>query len=312
MFLNHKIFITLSLTIPQSRRTMASNALSVQVTVYYNTFLLFLFENKKWYCLHGHSFSNFPAASLFPFGQMNLGTKDDLRGETFFCFFVFFWWDRSHDRHWQALREFATISAEDLAWSHRALGTVQRHFSCFVLQSRHAKEKKIVILESYEILHRDLLHRTATPAPGMLSEFKPKSTLGQWSENSFSALKALFRRTLWVNRGAGSLWEMFRAANGWGRGGTQSTAALEVKILVSTLSGTANDMLSHHLTAQREAGEKKWEKSCMWLFWPNIERLKLLYFFMNECNFICITPLGYQTASQTKRKIKIIQITNKN
>jgi len=70
--------------------------------------------------------------------------------------------------------------------------------------------------------------------------------LGEWSENCFFALKALFRGggVQWVGGGAGGLWEVFWTAHGRG---TQSTAALKVKVVMATLPGTANDTLGHHL-----------------------------------------------------------------
>lgn len=71
--------------------------------------------------------------------------------------------------------------------------------------------------------------------------------LGEWSENSFFALKALFRGggVLRVSGGAGCLWEAFWTAHGGGR--TQSTAALKMEILLPMLPGTAHHALSHHL-----------------------------------------------------------------
>lgn len=79
-----------------------------------------------------------------------------------------------------------------------------------------------------------------------------RSPLGERSENSFFALKALFRGgcVLWVSGGAGCLWEAFWTAHGGGQ--TQSTAALEMKILLSMLPGTARHALSHHLFKQHK------------------------------------------------------------
>lgn len=81
----------------------------------------------------------------------------------------------------------------------------------------------------------------------MPSEFWSKSLLGEWSENSFFALKALFRGrgVQWVGGGAGCLWEVFWTAHGRRR--TQRATALKVEILMATLPGTANDALGHHL-----------------------------------------------------------------
>lgn len=74
-----------------------------------------------------------------------------------------------------------------------------------------------------------------------------RSLLGERSENSFFALKALFRGGCvpWVSGGAGCLWEAFWTAHG--RGQTQSTAALKMKILLPMFPGTAHHALSHHL-----------------------------------------------------------------
>lgn len=88
----------------------------------------------------------------------------------------------------------------------------------------------------------------------------PSESWSEWSENGFSALEALFRGrgALWVSWRAGFLWVMFWAAHRWRRGGTQSTAALKMYVLVVPFPWTANDALGHHLATwkqrQRERG----------------------------------------------------------
>lgn len=76
---------------------------------------------------------------------------------------LFFGWERSHYRHWQAQSEFATISADDLARSHRALGDTD-HFSLPLLQS-HCENKSsfnagLMTLQTSAAQHRV----AATPA----------------------------------------------------------------------------------------------------------------------------------------------------
>lgn len=67
----------------------------------------------------------------------------------FFVLFccVFFGWKRSHYRHWQARSEFATISADDLARAHRALGDTD-HFGLPVLHL-HCENKSSLCWRSY-------------------------------------------------------------------------------------------------------------------------------------------------------------------
>lgn len=64
--------------------------------------------------------------------------------------FVCFWWERSHYRCWQALSGFATISADDLARSHRALREVWQHFSCILRlhRARHDLVKSEEFLQT--------------------------------------------------------------------------------------------------------------------------------------------------------------------
>lgn len=165
---------------------------------------------------------------------------------------LFFWWERSHYRHWQAQFEFATISADDLARSQRALGIQYATISVFLCCSHTVKINDLPILEESSITLQTStsVHSTVWlqhQHPEMPSEFWPKSLLREWSKNSFFALKDLFRGggVQWVGGAARCLWEVFWTAHGRGR--TQSTAALKVKILVATLPRTANDALGHHL-----------------------------------------------------------------
>lgn len=87
----------------------------------------------------------------------------------------------------------------------------------------------------------------------------PQSLLEEWSENRFFALEAVFGAggSPWVGGGAVFLGEMFWTAHGRGRGRAQSTAALQVKIPVVTVPGTADDVLSHHLVTAKAPRSKE-------------------------------------------------------
>lgn len=73
---------------------------------------------------------------------------------------LFLWWERSHYRYWQAQSEFATISADDLARSHRALGDTD-HFSLPVVQP-YCEDKSSFIARGVIYDSTDIaLHSTA-------------------------------------------------------------------------------------------------------------------------------------------------------
>lgn len=144
-FLNqwhHKIFTTLSVTVPQSLQTIASKMPS-QFSSQFNTniFLCFLLGQEEYWkhnllCLSVTD-PNSPVVYFFLFKEMKLSRKYPLREKHS----LFFWWERSHYRQWQAHSEFATISADDLARCHRALeDRIWEHFSLPVLQSHCANK----------------------------------------------------------------------------------------------------------------------------------------------------------------------------
>lgn len=93
----------------------------------------------------------------------------------------------------------------------------------------------------------------------------PSESWSEWSENGFSALKALFRGwgALWVSWRAGFLWLMFWAAHR--RGGTQSTTALKMYVLVVPFPWTANDALGHYLATWKQQRERGFGKLLMLL-----------------------------------------------
>lgn len=106
-----------------------------------NIFLCFLLAQEGYWkhnllCLSVTD-PNIPVVYFFLFEEMKLCRKDPLREKHS----LFFWWERSHYRQWQAQSEFATISADDLARSHRALeDRIWEHFSLPALQTHCANK----------------------------------------------------------------------------------------------------------------------------------------------------------------------------
>lgn len=249
---HHKIFTTLSVTVQQSLQTklVIPSHFSLQFNT--NIFLSVSYEDKRnadntnsfvfqsWIQTYQLSICSF-------FLEMKLSRKDPLREKHSFVFLM-------REKPLQTLAGSVWVCYHFCWW----LGTVSqgtRRYRPFQFACAAVKLGKINHLSLLEELLMTLQtsaaqHSTAWlqhQQPEMPSEFWSESLLGEWSENSFFALKALFRGggVQWVDGGAGCLWEMFWTAHG--RGWTQSTAALKMKIFMATLSGTANDALCHHL-----------------------------------------------------------------
>lgn len=121
---------------------MARNAQSIQFTVYYKHIYFCFLWGQEEYWKHNLPFlwvtdTNFPAVCLLLKLFLRWNSVEKIPwGRNIL---LFFWWERSHHRYWQAQSEFATVSADDLARSHRALGdTIWDHFSLPV----HTQENK--------------------------------------------------------------------------------------------------------------------------------------------------------------------------